>query len=64
MTEPSSPDKLRQTSNGRTACTFQLERNGVNYVIRLVDNTERNKKYNIIVTRENDPTDTDYLSIS
>ena len=41
-----------------------MERHGINYNIKLVDNTERNKKYNIIVTRDSDKTDTDYLSIS
>ena len=49
---------------GKTACSFELERNGINYAIEIVDSTEKNKRFQIVVCRADDPTDRDYLAIS
>ena len=66
MTEPCSPANKQQRGSvpGKTACTFELERNGVSYSIDVIDNTDKNKRYTIVVRRVDDPTDKDYLSIS
>ena len=64
VTEPCSPIRNRQSVPGKTACTFELDRNGISYKIDIIDNTEKNKRFNIMVVRVDDPTDKDYLSIS
>ena len=44
---------------------FELERNSISYIIEIVEKTQaQNKRFNIVVTRIDDPTDRDYLSIS
>ena len=44
---------------------FELQRNNFSYIIEIVENIQAsNKRFNIVVTRIDDPTDRDYLSIS
>ena len=64
QTEPSSPIKNRSSIPGKTACSFEIERTGITYSIDIVDNTDKNKRFNIVVCRVDDPTDRDYLSIA
>ena len=44
---------------------FELKRNNFSYIIEIVEKVQASdKRFNIVVTRIDDPTDRDYLSIS
>ena len=67
QTEPAfkaGSNQRKESMPGKTACSFELERKGINYKIEIVDNTEKNKRFNIMVTNLDDPKDKDYLSIA
>ena len=69
-TEPSTPitpdDFMRDIQiETKNKVYFELQRNSLSYIIEIVENMQApNKRFNIVVTRIDDPTDRDYLSIS